>query len=114
MQSELRMAYGNTVFEAFKNSNDPELRAIAQQFGLDALGNEVSILFVTDNPAYAERYGAVVEVDLDADGVLAVIPDDNIVEERGAWMLVLRAGSPFPLVPSPKAAATELPSGFGP
>jgi hypothetical protein len=98
---EVRTAYGNAVFEAFRTSDDPVLKGIADQFGLEGLGEAVSIIFVTGISSYSERYGTAIEIDLQAEGLLAAIPDDNLAEEKQSWLLVLKAGSPFPRLASP-------------
>jgi hypothetical protein len=95
LAAELRTAYANIVYEAFISSDDPELRAMAEKAGLAGLGAEVGILFVTDDHQYVERYGPAYEIDADADGVLAVLFDENA--SRPSWMIVMRAGAPFPL-----------------
>lgn len=100
LDSELRTAYGNAVYEAFRTSDDPDRRRLAEDAGIEGLGREVAILFVTGDQSYAERYGSVVEVGLHADGILAVIPDENIIEERQSWLLVMKAGAPFPVMAS--------------
>jgi hypothetical protein len=100
--SEVRTAYGNAVYEAFRTSSDQTLKAMAEEFGLDGLGNAVSIIFVTGISSYAERYGAAIEIDLEAEGLLAAIPDDNLAAEKQSWLLVLKAGSPFPRLSSPE------------
>lgn len=98
---EIRTAYGNAVYEAFRNSDDQTLKGMAENLGLDGLGKAVSIVFVTGIASYAERYGAVVEIDHEAEGILAAIPDENLVPERESWLLVLKAGSRFPKVSAP-------------
>jgi hypothetical protein len=99
LDAEVRTAYGNAVYEAFRTSDNPELRRMAKEVGLEGLGREVGILFATGDQSYAGQYGSVVEVDLESEGILAVIPDENIIEERQSWLLVLRAGAPFPFGP---------------
>ncbi|NTF17963.1 hypothetical protein G6L37_06070 [Agrobacterium rubi] len=93
---EIRTAYANAVYEAFIQSNNPELRAIAESMGLHGLGDEIGIIFVSGDQSYVERYGTVLEVDPRSEGFLAALPDENLVEDRLSWLLVFKAGSPFP------------------
>lgn len=95
LASELRTAYANIVYEAFLSSEDVCLRAMAEEYGLSGLGSKVGILFVTPDRDYVERYGEAYEIDLDADGVLDVLADENA--SRTSYFLVLKAGIPFPL-----------------
>jgi hypothetical protein len=95
LAAELRTAYANIVYDAFLNSEDPELQMLAARFGLTGLGSQVGILFVTDDRRYVERYGEAHEIDLAASDLLDILPDENA--SRPSWLLVLRAGAPFPL-----------------
>lgn len=95
LAAELRTAYANIVYEAFLTSEDPELRAMAESHGLSGLGTQVGILFVTDDRRYVERYGEAHEIDMESEGVLDIIFDENA--SRASWMMVMRAGVPFPL-----------------
>lgn len=104
LQFLLRTAYANIVYDAFLHSDDTSLRDLASAAGLDGLGDEVGILFVTGDQEYAERYGEVCEVDLEASGIIAVLPDDHLCDFRQAWILVLKAGSPFPTLNTPAPA----------
>lgn len=97
MDHDVRTAYGNTVYEVFASSQNPDLKDMAHKYGLHGLGEEVGILFVGMDRNYVEsRYGPSVQIDLEAEGVLAIIPDDN-VPSGGCWMVVMRAGSPMPI-----------------
>lgn len=95
LASELRTAYANIVYEAFLSSEDSETRMMAEDFGLLGLGSQVGILFVTDDLKYVERYGQAHEIDLAADGILDILFDENA--SRPSWIMVMRAGAPFPL-----------------
>jgi hypothetical protein len=95
LAAELRTAYANIVYEAFLSSENPELRTMAENFGLSGLGSQVCILFVTDDLRYVERYGKAHEIDINADGILDILFDENA--SRPSWMIVMRAGMPFPL-----------------
>jgi hypothetical protein len=97
LQHQLRTSYANIVYDAFLHSKDEGLCRLAEEFGLQKLGNAVSIIFVTENEAYARTYGPAIEIDLEAEGILAVIPDENINRGFGNWLLVFKAGSPFPI-----------------
>ena len=97
LDHQLRTAYANIVYEAFVGSGNNTLCKLATKHGLQNLGNEVSIIFVSENRDYAESYGIVLEIDLDADGLLAAISDQNINRGFGNWLLVLNAGSSFPI-----------------
>lgn len=94
---QLRTAYANIIYDAFLNSDDRRLHDLASNSGLENLGMKVSILFVTENEDYASSYGNAVEIDLTAEGLLAAIPDENIDRGFGNWLLVFKAGSPFPI-----------------
>lgn len=95
LAAELRTAYANIVYEAFLSSENPELRMMAESYGLSGLGEHVGILFVTDDRQYVERYGEVHEIDMEAEGILEILFDENA--SRASWMIVFRAGVPFPL-----------------
>lgn len=95
LDHEKRTSYGNIVFEALLSSEDQNVRSLAQNAGLEKLGEEVAILFATTSKDYAGRFGSVVSIDLDAPGILAAIPDDNALVGQ-SWILVLKADSPFP------------------
>lgn len=95
LAAELRTPYANIVYEAFLSSENPELRMMAESFGLSGLGSQVGILFVTDDRRYVERYGDAHKIDMEADGILDVLFDENA--SRPSWMIVMRAGVPFPL-----------------
>lgn len=97
MEHQLRTAYANIVYDAFLHSEDRNLSDLAKHSGLQSLGREVSILFVTENEDYASSYGPTIEINLAAEGLLAAIPDENIDRGFGNWLLVFRAGSPFPI-----------------
>lgn len=61
-----------------------------------AFSRRLSILFVSSDEDYVERYGSVkIAVDPLADGILAIIPDENVVQAT-SWLIVLEAGAPFP------------------
>lgn len=104
IDAEVRTAYGNAVYEALISSDDLETRLLAENVGLHGLGEQIGVLFVSGDQSYVERYGPVVEIDLQSEGLLAALPDDNLVEDRLSWLLVFRAGSPFPVTKSPKPA----------
>jgi hypothetical protein len=98
IEHQLRTAYANIVYNAFLHSEDRNLSGLAKSSGLENLGREVSIIFVTENEDYASSYGPAIEIDLEAEGLLAAIPDENINRGFGNWLLVFRAGSPFPFM----------------
>jgi hypothetical protein len=95
LAAELRTAYANIVYDSFLSSENAELRAMAENFGLSGLGSQVGILFVTDDLRYVERYGAPHQIDMEADGILDILFDEN--SSRPSWMIVMRAGVPFPV-----------------
>lgn len=102
LAAEIRTAYGNQVYKAFSTSDNPELRMMAERFGLSGLGSQVGILFVTEAADYVERYGDAHEIDMASDDILEVLYDENA--SRESWFLVMRAGAPFPLKRRPVAA----------
>jgi hypothetical protein len=68
------------------------------------LADRIGYLFVTDSPLSAERnYGLPVEIDPFAPQILDVLEDPHVRTHRG-WMLLIEAGAPFPLAPSPSPA----------
>jgi hypothetical protein len=95
LAAELRTAYANIVYDSFLSSENAELRMMAENFGLSGLGSQVGVLFVTDDLRYVERYGEAHEIDMEAPGILDILPDENA--SRPSWMIVMRAGVPFPL-----------------
>jgi hypothetical protein len=95
LAAELRTAYANIVYDSFLSSENAELRMMAENFGLSGLGSQVGILFVTDDLRYVERYGEAHEIDMEAPGILDILPDENA--SRSSWIIVMRAGVPFPL-----------------
>ncbi|TLX16879.1 hypothetical protein [Rhizobium sp. MHM7A] len=94
---QLRTAYANIVYDALLHSEEESLSDLAKHSGLENLGKEVRILFVTENEDYARSYGPAIEINLAAEGLLAAIPDENINRGFGNWLLVFKAGSPFPI-----------------
>lgn len=97
LHHQLRTSYVNIVYDAFLNSDDQGLCTLAKELGLQKLGDALSIIFVTENETYASGYGPPIEIDLEAEGLLSAIPDENIDRGFGNWVLVLKAGSPFPV-----------------
>lgn len=101
LDHECRTAYGNIAYEALKSSSDPRHQQIASEYGLERLGEVVSILFVSVDRQYVENtYGPAVEIDGEADGLLMAIYDENALK-ADSWMLVFEAGVAFPLQPTP-------------
>lgn len=97
LDSELRLAYGNIVYEALLHCQDQKCVALARDHGLHGLGDHVAILFGTDDPVYAERYGDANRID--TTHLIAHMPDDN-VSLASSWILVFLPNQPFPLMKS--------------
>lgn len=96
IDAELRLSYANLVFEALRTSARPEISELTKG-GITALGEKVGILFVSGDQEYAGRwYGQTYEIDLHSADVLTAVPDHNLSPDRQSWILVLRAGAPFP------------------
>ena len=74
LRHQLRKSYANIVYDAFSNSDDASLCALAKEFGLQKLGDAVSIIFVTENESYAASYGPAVEINLEAEGITCGYP----------------------------------------
>lgn len=101
LDHECRTAYGNVAYEALRTSSDPRHQQIALDYGLERLGEAVSILFVSADRHYVEStYGPAVEIDSEADGLLMAIYDENALK-ADSWMLVFEAGAEFPLKERP-------------
>jgi hypothetical protein len=92
---EKRTSYANIVYEAMRTSNNETLRMTATRAGLERLGDDIAILFVTVSKSYAEQFGRVIEIDRNAEGLMLAIPDDNSISSQ-SWILVFEAGSIFP------------------
>lgn len=104
LDHECRTAYGNIAYQALKGSNDPHHRQIASEYGLERLGEAVSILFVSGSRSYVEStYGPAVEIDIETDGLLLAVYDENALK-ADSWMLVFEAGIQFPLKVQPAPA----------
>lgn len=95
LAAELRTVYANIVYEAFRSAENPDLHMMAENFGLSGLGSQVGIIFIADDLKYVERYGQAHEIDMEADGILDILFDENA--SRPSWLVVMRAGVPFPL-----------------
>jgi hypothetical protein len=108
LDAELRTAYGNIVFEALSTSDNTDFRSVAEIHGLAGVGNAVSLVFVTADPAYAQKYGDVIEIDPASDGFMMAIPDDNVHRDYACWLLVFKAGSDFPLAPASAPSPFEI------
>jgi hypothetical protein len=101
LDHECRTACGNIAFDALKLSDDPRHQKIASEYGLERLGDAVSILFVSTDRQYVENtYGPAIEIDAEADGLLMAIYDQNALK-ADSWMLVFESGAKFPVKNGP-------------
>jgi len=97
LDHECRTAYGNIAFDALKRSGDPRHQQIVSEYGLERLGEAVSILFVSADREYVEKtYGPAIEIDSEADGFLIAVCDQNALK-ADSWMLVFETGAKFPV-----------------
>lgn len=105
LDGEDRTAYANIAWE-YLGLRD-EARTDVPEWARDLkdvaeLGRRVGILFVTDDPGIAEsRYGHVHGIDMTSPDILEAIPDPN-PGTYSAWMLLVRAGAPLPVVRIPE------------
>lgn len=72
-----------------RDSLHPHLKPVRS---FAALGRAVSMIFVTDDPRHAGRYGDVHEVYAVPEDAIAIVSDPNI-RTSSAWILVVKAGS---------------------
>lgn len=101
LDHECRTAYGNIAFDALRLSADPRHQKIVSEYGLERLGEAVSILFVSADREYVEKtYGPAIEIDTEADGLLLAIHDENALKAE-SWMLVFETGAKFPFKAAP-------------
>lgn len=99
---ETGIPYANIVWEALglrdrRTRPDciPEwARAIRSH---EEFASGFGILFFTDNPDDAKRYGPPHRLDLNDPAVLDVVEDPHIRSHRG-WIAIMRAGSKVPFV----------------
>jgi hypothetical protein len=108
---EARLAYANIVWAGLglREPGRPDAPDWARGIRtFRELGENFGILFVTDDPRRAETlYGPTVEIDMAHPSVLDVIEDPNALTHN-AWVLVLRAGEPLPLMRSAPNKVWEL------
>jgi hypothetical protein len=98
---EARLAYANVVWDGLGllESGRPHAPEWAQRIRtFDQLAQLIGILFVTDNRQRAEDlYGPTIEIDMNHPSILDVVVDPN-AQTHNAWILVLKAGEPLPLL----------------
>ena len=111
---EARMAYANVVWAGLGLAvpGRPEAPDWARRIrSFDQLAQRVGLLFVTDDPARAEHlYGPVVQIDVNHPSILDAVADPN-AQTHNAWILILKAGEPLPLLrhePAVRAGCTRL------
>jgi len=106
LEGEARTAYANVLFEhlGLRCPGSGDVPEWARHVGDPGqLGREFGILFVTDDPARAEAlYGPVQAIDMTSPDILDVAVDPNAAT-HAAWILVMRAGAPLPVLDSPAA-----------
>lgn len=107
VEGEWRTAYANLVWEhlGLRSPESGEVPEWASNIAtIEELGEAVSIMFVTDDREKAEeRYGPAHAIDMTSEDILDVVPDPNVTIYN-AWVIVMRAGSPLPLLGTPAPA----------
>ena len=101
IEGEERTAYANIVFEhlGLRSPDSGDVPDWAHGIsGIEELGQEVGILFVTDDRSVAEdRYGPAKAIDMKSADILDLVPDPN-PGTYNAWIAVIRTGSPIPVL----------------
>jgi hypothetical protein len=98
---QARMAYANVVWSGLGLAVPgrplaPEWAKRIRSF--DQLAERIGLLFVTDDPDRARHlYGPSLEIDMTHPSILDAVEDPN-VGTHNAWILVLKAGEPLPLL----------------
>lgn len=98
---QARMAYANIVWDGLGlavrgRPQAPEWARRIRSFR--QLAERIGLLFVTDDATRAGRlYGPVVEIDMTHPSILDAVIDPNALTHN-AWILILKAGEPLPLL----------------
>jgi len=102
---ENRIPYANIIWDQLGlrergRPNAPEWAKGIRSF--KELGETVGMLFVSPDREYVESWygGPALEIDLSADQVLDVVWDPHI-QRRDAYIVLIKAGEPFPVLKPP-------------